>query len=193
MAIAWAITTKYLFWLLVSWLKTKVPEDSITWNILNVVGEELDLSKQAILDMRRESLIATASEDNLDKFGNEKGLARIAGETDEEYRIRLLSAYLIKKRGGTIPGMIEAVGFLGITATINEIYKTDPTRWAEFELIITGGDLEVLNQSIFYILVNNLKPAHTRIIIVLDLQLDEFDDGEIFDDNNYFDEFVSTP
>lgn len=184
-----ATTAKYMLWLLVTWLKTKVPKDSTIGIILNVVGEELDLSKQAILDMRREALIATASGDNLDQFGQERDLARILGESDEEYRTRLLSAYIVKKRGGTIPGMIEGVAILGITATVNELYKTDTARWAEFELIITGGDLEVLNQSIFYIIVNNLKPAHTRCIIVLDLELDEFDDDEIFDDENYYDKF----
>lgn len=181
---------KYLWWLLPYTLKKKQPGNSLLFKLLDIFGEELDEVKAETLNMRREMLIATATGKQLDDHGLQRDLERIPGETDEEYRTRLISAYLVKKRGGTIPGMVEASALLGLEVEVDEVYKTDPSRWAEFELRIIGGDLNVLNQSIFYQTVRALKPAHTRVIYKVDLDLDRWDDSELMDNGNWFDEFI---
>jgi Phage tail protein (Tail_P2_I) len=181
---------KYMWWLLPNTLKKKLQGESLISKLLNIFGEELDESKTETLNMRREMLIATATGEYLDEHGRERDLERIPGETDDEYRFRLISAYVVKKRGGTIPGMIEACALLGLEVEVSEVYKTDPTRWAEFELQIIGGDLNILNQSIFYQTIQALKPAHTRVVYTVLMEIDKFDDFEIMDEGNYFDRFI---
>ena len=134
----------YLWWLAPAFMKKKELAKSLLANILGILGEELDAAKSEILNMRRQLLIATAAEKYLDRHGQERDLVRIPGETDEQYRTRLISAYVVKKRGGTIPGMIEACALLGLQVEVFELYKIDQERWAEFELRIVGGDLNVL-------------------------------------------------
>ncbi len=184
--------SEYLWWLLPAFLKKKRKADSLVNKLMNVFGEELDAEKIAIVDMRRMLLIAAAGGEYLDNHGRGRDLERIPGESDDDYRTRLISAYVVKKRGGTIPGMIEACAILGLEIEIRQFYQTDPGRWAEFEVRVIAGELKVLNQSIFYQTVRALKPAHTRAVFKIDIELDRWDDDpeEIIDTGNYFDEFI---
>ena len=183
---------KYLWWLAPAFMKKKTLHDSLVASLLNIFGEELDEVKSEILNMRREMLIATAEGELLDNHGRGRDLDRVPGETDDSYRTRLISAYIVKKRGGTIPGMVEGCALLGLDVEVDELFKTDPSRWAEFELRITGGDLNVLNQSFFYQTVNALKPAHTRVVYKVMIELDRWDDLELMDSGNFLDE-ISNP
>lgn len=179
----------YLWWLTPAFLKKREPKNSLLYSLFEVIGEELDEAKVAILAMRRQLLVATSEGPWLAAHGRDRSVDRIPGESDESYRVRLLAAFLAKQQGGTIPGMINACALLGLDVDVVEVFISDSERWSEFSLVVRGGVLRVANPSLFYDVVLSLKPAHTRVLFAIEPPVDAFDDGESFDSGNYFDEF----
>ena len=116
---------EYLWGLLTSALRRSADGDLRKW--VDAWGAQLDLAKAAIFKLRRSWLIATAQGQALDVIGQGRKLPRYPGETDDDYRLRLSAAWEIYRRGGTIPGMPEALRLIGYPeADIYELYKDGP-------------------------------------------------------------------
>jgi hypothetical protein len=85
---------------------TKEPNSEIgylTGSIDNSISQVLD----TMTDMELQSVIPSATGEWLDLWGNRFGVPREAGESDDSYRNRVLSAVTNQK--GTIPALIDAV------------------------------------------------------------------------------------
>lgn len=188
---------EYLWKLLSSPFKQSEDGELRKW--VDVLGETLDEAKLSIFAMRRSWVIATASGQALDLIGRSRKLPRYPGEDDEAYRRRLSAAWEIYRRGGTIPGMQEALRLIGFPdAEIYELYKDGPVspfhdgtyrydrevrhkggvRWAEFrvrarlddEKALTRTDMAVLMDTIY-----RVKPARSMpVAIGFDLMFQDF-------------------
>jgi len=167
----------YLWWLLPQNLKKKDVTVSIVGKLLSVWGEELESFRTLVGEIVTEYMAETASGSYLDRLARFRQLARTPGETDASLRVRVLAALDNKRKGGTIPGMIAGLLTLGYTATIEEPNDGTPT-WSRFVIRLTAFDGTVENQGLFYQIVNELKPAHTRPLIESELLPGTWDDWE---------------
>lgn len=111
-----------------------------------VLGGQFDELKQVIFQLRRVWLIKTAPGKSLDLLGESRGLLRYKNESDELYRERLLAAFDTYVFGGTYPAMQKTLSSLGYSnSDIQLLYKTNPERWAEFNIFLDQKKLSELN------------------------------------------------
>ncbi|TEB09131.1 hypothetical protein [Pelotomaculum propionicicum] len=127
------------------------------------IGSVYDRAKEAIFKLREQALIITASGKALDQHGRDRNMPRFPGESDDKYRLRLLKAFSYYEQLGTKEHMLEVLRGLGYKdCDIDELYLTDPERWAEFIIRITDPFIELDCKLIRYT-ANKLKPAHTKM------------------------------
>lgn len=88
--------------------------------LTGVIGGMLDDAKRAAFRVRELKFIMTSQGRALDLHGIDRKMPRLAGESDESYRKRLLAAYDLYREGGTQPGMKRVLESLGYPAA--EIY-----------------------------------------------------------------------
>ena len=143
----------YLWFLAHGVLKRTRKEESDVYKLFDAAGNILDTAKTNIFLVRRQGLIATASGNALDNHGRGRKLPRYAGETDDQYRKRLLSKREISEKAGTVEGIILALRSLGFNrAELEPLYLEDPERWAEFyiyldqDLLTQYGNLEAVER-----------------------------------------------
>ncbi len=110
----------YLWWLLPTFLKKKDRAESLVARFCDIWGEMLDESRTTLTDIIPLLLIETASGDYLDKLARQRQVFRGVGEDDESLRTRVLAAYIIKQKGGTIPGMENGLAALGFDVVVWE-------------------------------------------------------------------------
>lgn len=104
-------------------------EDSDAWVWFQGIGPAYDDAKGVIFSIREQALVATATGDGLDKLGKDRKMPRLAGETDDDYRKRLLAAYDIYREGGTEPGLLRVLSILGYpVAEVYPLYK-EKYKW----------------------------------------------------------------
>jgi Phage tail protein (Tail_P2_I) len=153
----------YLWWLLPQFLKRKGRQDSLVGGLCDAVGDTLDGARTTITEVIPLLLVQTATGDYLDRLARMRQLARGVGEPDESLRTRVLAAMTIKRKGGTIPGMLEGLAALGYQVEVEEIFK-GTNKWSHFLVRILGWDGVVVDQATFYDTTHRLKPAHTRAV-----------------------------
>ncbi|GAB6100447.1 hypothetical protein JCM16358_23260 [Halanaerocella petrolearia] len=137
----------------------KKGEENKKW--LTTLGEELDELKQSIFDVRRAWLVKTAPKNGLELLGEARGLPRYKGEDIELYRERVLAAFDTYQQGGTYPAMKKTLSVLGYpNSEIQLLYKTDPDRWAEFNIFLNQEKInETQNLDIVKKEVRRIKQA----------------------------------
>lgn len=105
----------YMWYLLHAPFK-KISKTVNQWYILlKVLGKRFDRAKDAVLQARDESMIATCGEHMLMQIGRERGLGRYENEDIENYRRRIALYPEVCRLGGTNEGIILAVKSLGYT------------------------------------------------------------------------------
>ena len=154
----------YLWWLLPTFLKKKNRAESLLAQFTDIWGEQLDDVRETLISIIPELLVATASGDYLDLLARQHQVFRGENEDDESLRTRVLAAYTIKQKGGTIPGLIEALSQLGYTVEVLEPCQGTPT-WSRFLVKILAWNGIVTPQKAFYQTLRTLKPAHTLPLI----------------------------
>lgn len=123
---------------------------------------------QDMIEMVRDSwLIPSMDNALLDTKGYERGkLARWAGESDDEFRLRVANAFDWFALGGTAAGMKRILELLGYrNVRITERITED--QWAEFgvDIALPSGDALVMeNIERVRRIVNEIKAAHTRLV-----------------------------
>jgi hypothetical protein len=186
----------YLWWLLPEFLKKKDRATSLVGGLCDAVGGVLDTSRSLLEAVVPELVVATASGEYLDQLARARQIFRGVDEDDESLRTRVLGAYAIKVKGGTIPGMIAGLDTIGYTVEVDEPNKgTD--HWSRFLVTVLLWDGVVEDQAVFYQVVRLLKPAHTRALIESLLPPATWDDWELLDppeelDEGYLDEWLPT-
>ena len=182
---------KYLWWLLPGFLKKKGavdPAASTTWNLVTIQGETLDASKAEIIAMRSQHAVETAEGEHLDALGEERETRRFTGEFDTVYRQRIFQAAARKQKVGTKPHMLQMLVDLGFGAQVVEVWTITRRYWAEFIVRLwDAGNPITVTQDELCREVDANRPAHARAVYQVELPLDVFDDGELFDSANKFD------
>lgn len=170
----------YLWWLLPAFFKSKVVQDSWLYRLLTVFGEQFEDVRTDVNVLNRQFAAETAEGEHLDSIGRARDTLRLPGESDTDYRQRVLDAYIEKQKGGTMPGLLGGLSTLGISVEVEERYHTNRSRWSEFIVRVLSWT-GVTPQNVFYDTVNRLKPAHTRMIDEPAIPLGVFDDDGFFD------------
>ena len=187
----------YIWWALPSFLKRSPRDESIVGALCGILGDELDTILGAIYTPAVDETpasgfflqfsVATATGDYLDRLARMRQIFREVDETDESLRVRVLAAYEIKQKGGTLPGMVDGLEAVGYEIEVSEP-NTGTDKWARFVVTIISWDEVVLDQGVFFKTVRSMKPAHTRALIDSDLVAATWDDWEIGEDALLLDE-----
>ena len=153
-------------------------------------GGLLDESRTTLTAVVPQLLVETAIGEYLDRLARSRQIFRGVGETDDSLRTRTLAAHTIKKKGGTIPGMIEGLAAIGYV-----VLALEPNRgtsiWSRFVVQVNSWNGVVTDQSVFYQAVRELKPAHT-LALVENLTPGRWDDGGDLDGvGETYDDFVT--
>jgi hypothetical protein len=163
----------YMFSLLFTPLKKVKKAVNQFYIFFKVVGKLFDKTKEDIFKVREESMIITASEPILNVHGKDRGMTRLKGESIEGYRTRLSMKGIIAEKAGSLPGVILAVKALGYqNVRVEPMYLTDPTRWAEATLWISGGDFIVTDRQVILNEINKVKPATTKFTLAQEQNYD---------------------
>lgn len=105
--------------------------------LTRAMGPNYEAALDTLFFRREQAFAATARGKALDQLGADRGLPRWQGETDDNYRLRLLAAYSTYSQLGTAAAMVNTLDRLGYTdATITEMRDEDPDRWAEFKVLL---------------------------------------------------------
>lgn len=123
---------EYLYDLLPAVLRKGIRTTNQLYLFFHVVGTVFDDIKQDIFRVRRESMVATASEAMLPEHGRERDMPRLDGETGESYRSRLAMKGDLAAKAGTTEGIRLVLISFGADGEIIPYYTIDPARWAEF-------------------------------------------------------------
>lgn len=163
----------YMFSLLFSPLQRVKKAANQFYIFCKVIGGLFDKAKAAFFRVRAESMIVTASEVMLPVHGKDRDMLRLKGESADGYRTRLAMKEIIAEKAGTTEGIILAVKALGYTSVrLEQMRLTDPTRWAEATVWISGGDFIVTDRTVIQNEINKVKPASAKITLAQEQNYD---------------------
>lgn len=135
----------YLFYLLPGPLKQNKKQNQLRI-FLSVLGGVMDDIRDDILRLREESIIFTASPCMLDVFAQERGMFRLSGETEEEFRLRLMEKADVAALSGSEAGILLALKTVGYPdCSIEPLWKEDAERWAEIYVSFHPGSVDAVN------------------------------------------------
>jgi hypothetical protein len=157
---------------------------------VQVLASLLDDLKSAVFSVRSSWVTASAEGQALDLIGADRMLRRIPGESDDDYRARLLAAFDLYQQGGTLPGMKLAMELVGEPeAEVEEprvpayhdgtlhrdggAFHGGWVSWARFmvKLALREAGLPADHLATVLRQVDEWKPAHTMLAhLVLDTQ-----------------------
>lgn len=158
----------YMYYLLHAPFKKIIKEINQWYLLFKVLGKYFDKVKEYFFIVREASLIISAPEDFLVLLGNDRNMFRLKGETIENFRLRLLMKMEIAKQAGTVPGILLAAKALGYDETEHvPLYITDETRWAEFNLYLSGSYISNVNElSVISEEINKVKQASSKANLI---------------------------
>jgi hypothetical protein len=114
----------FLKYLLPAW-KTNLDDNRANAAILKAIDQTLNDAEQDTVNNKIQSILGTASGEDLDKYGTLFGLYRQDGEADAPY-VKRLNKYITLERG-TIPAIINAVRVF-LNDYNSSIYIYEPWR-----------------------------------------------------------------
>jgi hypothetical protein len=173
--------------------------------------EGLGEAKDGLAEAARQAVLARmiqrAPEDALGLIGEERLLPRFPGELVEAHRTRLLTAWEFWQKAGTLPGLALWLRAAGYDAHVWELYRYNPSLWAEFAVYLwphrpewvtdrwddggtwdDGTDWDYTLNGLEPIrtleLIREVKPAHARLrfISYIPGPKDAWNDSGVWDD-----------
>jgi hypothetical protein len=149
------VNFKSYLWLLIP-RPLKLEDDGEISRLADALAELFTRTRSSLWAIRLSWSAPTASGVGLDLIGADRGIARLSGETDADYSVRLVNAFHLHQRGGTPPGLVPAVEAMGFTDVQliegpygprhNGVYRYNGAvrhsalRWAEFAVKFTLPD-----------------------------------------------------
>jgi len=121
------------------WQKRLAPpwlQEGVGGRFLEGLGEVKDDLAEAVRQAVLARMIQRAPEDAFALIGEERLLPRFPGELVEAYRTRLLAAWEFWRKAGTLPGIALWLRAAGYDAHIWELYRYNPSLWAEFAVYL---------------------------------------------------------
>lgn len=130
----------YMWYLLHAPFKKNIKkEESDVFKLFKAIGKIIDNLKETIFLLRRQAMIMTAHGKALDMHGRDRKMPRYIGETDEQYRKRLLMKREIAERAGTKYGIIKALESIGYEhATIEPVPSVQGAWFMDGEFLLNG-------------------------------------------------------
>jgi len=160
-------------------LRRKEASVSEICRVLEAIGTLYEDARQAVFRLRRAWIVALAPEEMLKILRDERGLPRLPGESLASFRPRVLAAWDTHRKGGTVPGMAEAMALLGLAAEVREprtVARYDATHahngrirygevvWALFDVAFDPGTvLSGATWERILATIDRWKPAHTML------------------------------
>lgn len=130
----------YMYYLLTSPFK-KIKKSKNQWFILfKVLGHRFDEALESIYNARNQTMVATCAQEMLQIHAEDRGITRYKGEELENFRKRISNYTEVCRLGGTNKGVILSVWALGynkVSLVPAKEFTSDPSRWAEFFIVIT--------------------------------------------------------
>lgn len=127
-----------------------------------VIGKLFDDLKAKVFAVREASMIISAPDVMLAVHGDERSLARLKGETLENYRHRLELHGQVAQAAGTNEGircLAQSFGY----STVEIMPMEDPQKWAEATVLFIGGNVVLDDQALLLQELGNIKPARTLL------------------------------
>ncbi|MEA4893541.1 MAG: hypothetical protein VB085_13470 [Peptococcaceae bacterium] len=152
----------YMYSLLPSPLKKGKESANQFYLFFAVIGRQFDQVKTAILRLRQEANILTASAAMLPVHGADREMPRLAGESIDGYRRRLIMKRQIAQAGGTDQAfayLAQAFGYAGA----EKERSADPAKWAELTLRLYGGQIVLENRDLLFAELKLVKAAGAKI------------------------------
>ena len=130
--------------------------------LLKGLALHMDGVRDDILWLRRQWNPATADDDMIAGYGGSRGILRTSYDTDESYRLRVVSAFAWHKLGGKVRGVTRILAENGFSGA-RILPSLHPDRWAHFRLWLDVTDIPVDQQAAEFIfwLLNEYKPARS--------------------------------
>lgn len=156
---------EYMFDLLFAPLKKGKRAANQFYIFFKVIGRIFDNLKTDALRVRDETNIATASPIMLPVHGQDRNVPRLAGESIEGYRTRLVMKGIISEWGGTRQGILYNLAALGYErAHIELVGPQDPERWAEFIVDLGIGSVGAVRDVYqIYNEIQSVKEGSSRL------------------------------
>ena len=158
----------YMYYLLHAPFKKIRKELNQYYILFKVLGKYFDKAKGFLFLARESSNIISAPEEVLLLHGMDRDMIRLKGESVEDYRYRLIMKMEIAKQAGTIQGILLAAKALGYDEAKHvPLYLTDETRWAEFNLYLSGSYISNINElSVINEEINKVKQASSKANLI---------------------------
>lgn len=152
----------YMFSLLTASLRQVKKAANQFYIFFSTVGGLFDDCKQKIFALREASMVVSAPDALLSLHGEERGLARLRGETLDNYRLRLELHGQVSEAAGTNEGiryLAKSFGYDNVEITPDP----DPSRWAEATVLFIGGRVVLDDREILLQELGRIKPARTLL------------------------------
>ena len=153
---------EYMFFLLYAPLKRVKKTVNQFYIFFKVVGKLFDQCKAYLFRLRKESSVLTCSDVMLPVHGQDRDMARLAGETLENYRVRLSMKGIIAEMAGINEGiryLAKAFGYENVEIEPSPV----PGHWAEASVYFVGGNIVIDDRELLLQELNKIKPARTLL------------------------------
>jgi hypothetical protein len=156
--------------LLEDWLRDRAPpwfQDAPVGPEIEAYGALADEHLEYVATALRARYAELAPEDGLNLLGAERNFVRYPAESLDAFRQRIIGAWEFWQWAGTEYGLGLALSQLGYNSAIVPVRNYDNTRWSEFDVYLYAGtrsyDGSQEEKSRILGIINQIKPAHTRI------------------------------
>jgi P2-related tail formation protein len=151
-------------------------KDSLHWSLIQAAGPLAVISKGLALYMddvredihwlRDQLHPATCDETLVTYHGESRGITKYPGESPEQYRIRVVKAYVWQKLGSKAKGLpiiLDHHGYPG--CEVINVRKEDEARWAEFKVRLKTPEsgLSTDDYKLVAWAANEAKPASSKL------------------------------
>lgn len=179
-------------------------------------NESLGASKDALIRKLVAALsiasIKYGDDEALSYIGRERGIERVAGESLEGFRQRLLTAWDFWRWAGTVKGLLLAFEAAGYQVEIYEHYKSDMSIWAQFSVHLADAESTtvkpvwdsgvvwddgtawpsepgLLEPGLIMQIILDVKAAHAKpaAVAYYTEEIRYWDDGSMWDDGSIWD------
>jgi hypothetical protein len=115
----------------------------LAWHTVNALAAALASADEQALHMAIERLASTARQRGiLDLLGAARSIRRHPGEPTGAFRARIVGAYELWSKAGTLGGVKRALEVAGYKVSILEHYTENPDIWAEFSITLEPAQTE---------------------------------------------------
>lgn len=170
-----------MFYLLHKPLKI-LQEKSEIYKIFKVTGKQFDHIKNTILEVKKQSIITSATGKYLDLQASDRNMIRYENEKDEDFRRRLIYKFEVEKLAGTKQGILLGLQALNYNVSVVSSYliENEKENWAEFYVVIKEDILKnnysfnVIKQTVMEVKQASAKPNFCFNYSILNVVKNDF-------------------